>query len=69
MIRPLLLGLLVLSACSHPPESDTAVPNILLILADDLGFGDVGVYNPEAKVATPNLDRLANEGLALHRRA
>ena len=38
-------------------------PNILFILADDLGYGDVGCYNPEAKVPTPNLDRLAKEGL------
>jgi len=37
-------------------------PNILLILADDLGYGDVGCYNDRAKVPTPNLDRLAREG-------
>lgn len=38
-------------------------PNILFILADDLGYGDVGCYNPESKVPTPHLDRLAREGL------
>jgi arylsulfatase A len=38
-------------------------PNILFILADDLGYGDVGCYNAESKVATPNLDRLAREGM------
>ena len=38
-------------------------PNIVLILADDLGYGDVGCYNPESKVPTPNLDRLSREGL------
>ena len=38
-------------------------PNILFILADDLGYGDVGCYNTEAKVPTPNLDRLAREGM------
>ena len=38
-------------------------PNIVFILADDLGYGDVGWYNPEAKAPTPNLDRLAKEGL------
>ena len=38
-------------------------PNILLILADDLGYGDVKCYNPESKVTTPHLDRLAGEGM------
>lgn len=38
-------------------------PNILLILADDLGYGDVRCYNEQSKVATPCLDRLAREGL------
>ncbi|HEY1066865.1 MAG TPA: arylsulfatase, partial [Pirellulales bacterium] len=32
------------------------------ILADDLGYGDVGCYNAESKIATPNIDRLAREG-------
>jgi arylsulfatase A-like enzyme len=38
-------------------------PNIVLILADDLGYGDVRSYNPASKVPTPNLDRLASEGM------
>ena len=39
------------------------LPNILLILADDLGYGDVSCYNPESKVATPNIDKLAADGM------
>lgn len=38
-------------------------PNILFILADDLGYGDLSCYNSEAKIATPNLHRLAREGM------
>jgi len=38
-------------------------PNIVLILADDLGYGDVRCYNPESKVATPNLDKLSAQGM------
>jgi len=38
-------------------------PNILFILADDLGYGDVACYNPEAKAPTPHLDTLARQGM------
>lgn len=41
-----------------------ARPNIILILADDLGYGDVACYNSESKVPTPNLDRLSRKGLS-----
>ncbi len=39
------------------------LPNILFILADDLGYGDIACYNPESQVPTPNIDRLATEGM------
>ena len=38
-------------------------PNIVLILADDMGYGDLRAYNPESKIATPNLDKLASAGM------
>ena len=44
-------------------HADESKPNLLLILADDLGYGDVRCYNAEAKVPTPHLDRLAREGM------
>ena len=37
-------------------------PNVILILADDLGIGDVGAYNSKSRIKTPNIDRLAREG-------
>jgi arylsulfatase A len=47
--------------CGHAFAITT--PNILLILADDLGYGDVRCYNADSKVPTPNIDRLASEGM------
>ena len=38
-------------------------PNILPILADDLGYGDVQCYNPDSKIPTPHCNRLAEEGM------
>ena len=37
-------------------------PNIVLMYADDMGYGDLGVQNSESKIPTPHLDRLAREG-------
>jgi len=40
-----------------------AQPNVVIILADDMGYGDVGSYNPQSKIPTPNMDRLAASGI------
>ena len=41
-----------------------AKPNVVIILADDLGYGDMQAYNPErGKIPTPHMDRLAAEGM------
>jgi arylsulfatase A-like enzyme len=54
----LLAGFAAVRAASGDPTR----PNIVYILTDDLGYGDVSCYNRESKIPTPNLDRLANEG-------
>jgi len=38
-------------------------PNIIIILADDLGYGDIQVYNEDSKIPTPSLNELASEGM------
>ncbi len=45
--------------CAAAPDK----PNILVILTDDVGYGDVACYNPQSKVPTPNIDQLAREGM------
>ena len=55
---------LVLSACvQEKSQFRKTTPNILVILADDLGYGDLQCYNPDSQVKTPNLDRLSQEGI------
>ena len=44
-------------------QNSGSKPNIVLILADDLGYGDPVCYNKKSKALTPNIDRLAREGL------
>jgi arylsulfatase A len=41
----------------------TARPNVLILYADDLGFGDLGCYHSNSKIPTPNLNRLAAQGM------
>ncbi len=47
--------------CSKPKKRN--LPNIVFIMADDMGYGDVACLNPESKIPTPNMDRLAKEGI------
>lgn len=48
--------------CSHRGDKERK-PNVIIILADDLGYGDPHCYNQESKVPTPNIDALAAEGV------
>ncbi len=57
----LLLNVLTLNSCKNNIETNK--PNIVIILADDMGHGNVEVLNRESRIPTPNLNRLAGEGI------
>ena len=65
-MKPLCLAYLAVlawsAACSPAPEQST--PNFVVILADDLGYGDIAAYGSKRNL-TPHLDRMALEGLRL----
>jgi arylsulfatase A-like enzyme len=76
MIRKLLLLLLTVSASSSglvaqkkpiskkdTVSADTSRPNIIVIMPDDVGYWNVGAYNNGMMVPTPNIDRIAREGI------
>jgi arylsulfatase A-like enzyme len=61
--RDLMLGSLAAALGACATTNSAQRPNILLILADDLGFSDLGAFGSE--ISTPNIDRLAHEGIRL----
>lgn len=62
----LLIGASLLvgaSSCSTGLTNKEQSPNIIYILADDMGYGDLSCLNPESKIKTVNLDRMAQQGM------
>jgi arylsulfatase A-like enzyme len=58
-----LLYVLLLASFHTARATPIAKPNIIVVLADDHGYGDVSAYNPQSKIPTPHLDRLASGGM------
>ena len=50
-------------SCAQESNIEKPKPNIIYILADDLGYGDVSAYNENSKIQTPHIDRLAAQGV------
>jgi hypothetical protein len=62
-----LLRTIAATGHEQPPAQPPSVhPNIVIILADDLGYGDIGAFNPGSRIPTPTIDKLAREGTDAH---
>ena len=60
-MKPLVTIAIILSAILHADAARR--PNIIFIMTDDQGYGDASSYNPESKIPTPGIDRIAREGI------
>ncbi len=61
IVIALAIGTAISSGLASAVESGARLPNVIVIMADDVGYGDIGSYGA-TKVSTPHLDRLAREG-------
>ena len=52
-----------LSSCSKSANGTSEMPNIIYVLADDLGIGDISIYNAQGKIMTPHINQLAKDGM------
>ncbi len=59
-VLPLLFPLILLAGCTPPPRP----PNLIILFADDLGYGDLGTFG-HPTIRTPHLDRMAADGMKL----
>lgn len=66
-MKNIILSVLIFiafSACQNQvKQEEVQKPNIIIFYADDMGYGDMSCQNPYSKIQTPNLDKLASEGM------
>ena len=60
----LLMTTLALAGCANAPgDPPRSRPNVVIVLADDMGYGDPGCFHASSRIKTPNINRLAREGM------
>ena len=64
----LAIGILMFNSCGNSSKESKDIelskPNVIIILADDMGYGDVSACNPTARTSTPNIDMLGEQGIS-----
>ncbi|MGB5849040.1 MAG: sulfatase-like hydrolase/transferase, partial [Ignavibacteriaceae bacterium] len=60
-LASIVIALSCLTACGKKRAEHN--PNIIFIMTDDLGYGDLSCYNPNSVIRTPNIDKMADEGM------
>ncbi len=63
ILKKVVLLLALFLAATLVSADESRPPNIIFIMADDQGYGDASSYNPESKIPTPGIDRIAKEGI------
>ena len=63
MTKKLILSSVILAACAQV-YAERTTPNIIFILVDDMGYGDVSALNRDSKIRTPHLDRMIDNGVS-----
>ena len=59
----LIVAVILVVKNLNQPKTNQRLPNIVFIMADDMGYGDVEALNPDSKIPTPNMNRIAEEGM------
>ena len=68
MALVVLSAIVFFSSLVFGDTASGAKPNVIFVLADDLGIGDISATNPNCKIKTPFLQRMADEGITFLRR-
>ena len=58
-----LIGQILAADSTEVAQANATAPNLLVILVDDMGYGDPRCFNPDSRIPTPNIDRLARQGM------
>src|SRR5690606_16387207 len=59
-----LTGLWIINFGCSTDKSESTLPNIIFVFADDMGYGDVSALNPDARTHTPAIDKMVGEGIS-----